>query len=104
MRLVDLDGDGWNDLVVVGRGESWLYTYKNDGQGRFELAFETPVGRSPRDLISADLDGDGIPELIIACRVLSCLLIYTRIERIASGPGTFHFFNANAKSVSWVRT
>ncbi|MEM7234128.1 MAG: FG-GAP-like repeat-containing protein, partial [Planctomycetota bacterium] len=57
-KIVDLDGDGWNDLVVVLRYRNRVTTYRND-QGILVPAFETAVGDSPRDVTIADFDGDG---------------------------------------------
>lgn len=61
-RLVDLDDDGWNDLVVVVRNHDRVLTYRNVN-GTLEPQFESPVGKSPRDLAIADFNGDGEPDV-----------------------------------------
>jgi hypothetical protein len=66
-RLVDLDDDGWNDLVVVVRNHDRVLTYRNVN-GTFEPQFESPVGKSPRDLAVADFNGDGEPDVAVINR------------------------------------
>lgn len=58
LELADVDGDGWNDLVVVARYLDRVITFRNNGAGGFERASEAVTGRSPRDLACADFDGD----------------------------------------------
>jgi hypothetical protein len=58
---LDVDGDGWVDHVTGG---VW---YRNTGKPR-EAAFERivfdPELKSVHDLVAADLDGDGRPEIV----------------------------------------
>ena len=66
-RIVDLDSDGWNDLVVVVRNHERVLTYRNV-RGRLEPQYESPVGKSPRDLAVADFNGDGEPDIAVINR------------------------------------
>jgi hypothetical protein len=84
IAFVDLDDDGWKDLVIANGhvypevdrsplGERYLQktlVYRNLGNGRFEdvtrsagPALETP--RPARGLAVGDVDGDGRPEIVI---------------------------------------
>ncbi len=67
LKVVDLDGDGWNDLVVVLRNFDRVLTYHNSN-GVLVAASETPVGTSPRELASGDFNGDGHPDLAVMNR------------------------------------
>lgn len=69
----DLNGDGFSDLLGNQLGnEGSLYTYFNDGTGNFETGEEwvlpTNGGlfRKPGRIAIADLDLDGLPEIIVA--------------------------------------
>ncbi|MFL6351438.1 MAG: CRTAC1 family protein [Bryobacteraceae bacterium] len=82
--FVDMDDDGWRDLVVANGhvypevegkqlGDTYLQPtvlYRNLGSGKFKditgeagPAFE--VSRSARGLAVGDLDGDGRPEIVV---------------------------------------
>ncbi len=84
IAFVDLDDDGWKDLVIANGhvypevdrspvGDRYLQktlVYRNLGNGNFEditrtagPALETP--RPARGLAVGDVDGDGRPELVI---------------------------------------
>jgi len=64
----DIDGDGDLDVVAVGES-SESAVFLNDGAGGFETAafgsFTSSVGGSTQAAI-ADLDGDGLPEVVMA--------------------------------------
>ncbi len=59
VEVVDLDGDGWNDLVVVLRNFNRTIIYKNN-EGTLEAVTEMPVGVSPRQMASGHLNDDGL--------------------------------------------
>jgi len=59
--VLDVDGDGWNDFVTGG---AW---YRNPGKGltrRFQRVPFDPQLRSVHDVVIADLDGDGRPDVL----------------------------------------
>jgi len=62
----DVDGDGILDLVVDSWGEKRLTLLRGDGKGGFRTPGEPiEVGRKPyRNLMAADLDGDGRCDLV----------------------------------------
>jgi hypothetical protein len=70
LSLGDLDGDGWNDLAVVLRCLDRVVTYQNE-RGTLAPANETPVGVSPRELVAAELTGDGQLDHAVINRVSS---------------------------------
>lgn len=57
----DLDGDGWDDLVLVGAGVRWVKG-KNDGLS-FE-AVELPGVPELRQPVVVDVTGDGVADLV----------------------------------------
>ena len=83
----DLLGDGRMDLVAVSGFNNWsdpasvsLMAWMNDGHGHFAPAV---IAHSPTHLIAlavADMDGDGIPELITGG--FHALPPYDRMSRI----------------------
>ncbi|MCB1689710.1 MAG: VCBS repeat-containing protein [Halioglobus sp.] len=64
----DLNGDGWQDLIVINDADSPNQVYINDTGKRFTLSqssfslLETP---DSRDLLEEDFDNDGQSELLI---------------------------------------
>lgn len=68
VQLIDLDKDGWNDLVVVLRNFDRVITYKNVN-GTFVGASELPVGASPRELGTGDINRDGYADIAVMNRV-----------------------------------
>ncbi len=69
----DLNGDGFSDLLGNELGnEGSLFTYLNDGAGNFDIGEEWTLPtngglfRKPGRIAIADLDLDGLPEIIVA--------------------------------------
>jgi hypothetical protein len=77
VQLVDLDKDGWLDLVSTNQGDSTLSIRFGQGDGSFLVGADPVVGTLPVMTASADLDGDTWPDLVSANRgdgTLSILL------------------------------
>lgn len=65
----DVDGDQQLDVFMAGYGEGRNELFRGLGQWRFEVAPlpEAAVGKgAARACIWTDLDGDGLPELVVA--------------------------------------
>lgn len=67
VEIADLDGDGWDDLIVVLRNFDRVVTYKND-HGKLVARGESTVGNSPRELALADFNGDGVADIAVMNR------------------------------------
>ncbi|MGK0189234.1 MAG: hypothetical protein ACI9R3_005051, partial [Verrucomicrobiales bacterium] len=81
VKIVDLDRDGWNDLVVALRNFDRIVVYKNE-EGILELASEVPTGVSPREIAVADFNGDRQPDAATINRLSSDVSI------VPTFPGT----------------
>jgi hypothetical protein len=65
----DLNGDGYLDIVVAKYSGQSVAVFLNDGKGNFGNPADYPtVGPSAADnAVIADLNHDGIPDLVVAC-------------------------------------
>ena len=68
----DLDGDGWDDLVVRNAGDGTLSVFFNTGRDSHRSPTATflpplilPVGLGPSDVAPADTRGDGMIDLVV---------------------------------------
>ncbi len=64
----DMNGDGLRDMVTLG--DALTVDHRSIGPGGDRLgAVARDVRRDPRHVEAADLDGDGVPELIVTGRI-----------------------------------
>ncbi len=63
----DLDGDGKIDLVITNNGSGNISVLRNQGLSNIQFAqkVDFTVGSFPKDVVSADLNADGLPDLIV---------------------------------------
>lgn len=76
VAIVDLDHDGWNDVIVVLQRFAKIQIFRNN-QGQFELASEIPVGAGPRELSVGDFNGDERGDAAILNRVSEDVSVLT---------------------------
>jgi hypothetical protein len=70
VALADLDGDGALDLVTLNRGDNnppgTLSILRGNGDGTFGTHVEVTTDGSPVALRVGDVDGDAVPDLVVA--------------------------------------
>ncbi|HAA13325.1 MAG TPA: hypothetical protein DCE41_17200 [Cytophagales bacterium] len=82
LLAVDLDGDGWTDLVLANNGQN-EYLRNAEGTWQVETAERLPsVADITQDVEAADYDGDGDLDIIVANE---------RNNRLLQNDGTGHF-------------
>ncbi len=64
----DLNADGHLDVVSVDRGDNQLSVFLGDGMGNLQRIPDAApqTGESPSSVLAADLDGDGVLDLVTA--------------------------------------
>ncbi|MDX1934525.1 MAG: VCBS repeat-containing protein [Capsulimonadales bacterium] len=85
LRAGDIDGDGRPDLVVGNRDGTDNVTVFHNERDRFRFAGSLPIGTDDdylktadeiRDVHLADVDGDGVLDLLAACHVSHKLVFW----------------------------
>lgn len=67
--VADFDGDGFSDIAVSNDAPDKKLVYLNDGKGNFNIGSEIGLPEwSTRNLSIADINNDGLPDLILANR------------------------------------
>ncbi len=88
----DLNRDGAMDFVTVGgtTGDYYAAVLLGRGDGTFEPQTTWAVGRFPSDLAVGDVNGDGIPDLVVSNKGLVGEGIEDTVSvLIGNGDGTF---------------
>ena len=85
IEAADLDGDGDNDIAVVGSDEFDINILLNDGNGEFSEGFISyDLSGAPHAISSFDLEGDGDIDLATINRSTSSISLL-----LNNGNGTF---------------
>lgn len=63
-ELVDLDGDGQLDAIVLGWQKTGIEIYQGDGSGNWDLTTRLMEGAIGRDLTLADFNADGKIDIV----------------------------------------
>jgi hypothetical protein len=90
----DVDGDGWVDVISGGWGESEICWYKNPGKVALSkgLKWEQHLLKNTRGQNEIfdlhDFDGDGVPELFVACWKKEDPLVVWKLTKTAEGQPT----------------
>lgn len=86
VSVVDLDGDGWRDILVANLGEYWpvdtdkgsvVWLRNRDGEHFEQIALLEGLGRV-NDVQAADFDGDGDLDLVVGVfgNLLTGMILY----------------------------
>jgi hypothetical protein len=91
---IDLNGDGFPDLIVANNGGSNFGVFMNDGTGNFDAEVPYTIFSASKDIAVADVNGDGKLDLLAPEWACGCVAVF-----LGNGDGTFateqDFFVAN---------
>jgi len=65
VTIADLNGDFWNDLIVVDGSSNDVTVMGGTGSGYIQSYTTLPAGASPSGVAAADLDGDQTLDIIV---------------------------------------
>jgi hypothetical protein len=81
---LDLDGDGWDDILTANGSDGTFSVLLNDGSGAFPAVKQYTAGSDVAMLVAMDVNGDGFPDVITASTVDQTISVF-----INDGDGTF---------------
>ena len=85
--VVDLTNSGSKDMVVsnFGTGTATVYMHNSASPGTFLAGTTVTTGGQPNQVVSADINGDGLPDLVFADMSGNAIVLLQN----SSAPGTF---------------
>lgn len=81
---VDLDGDGWDDIVTANGSDGTFTVMLNDGTGAFPSVKQYAAGSDVTVLAAADVNGDGHPDVVTESSKDQTVSVF-----LNNGDGTF---------------
>lgn len=84
VHALDLDGDGWDDIVTANGSDGSFSVMLNDGAGAFPSVQQYASGSDVALLAVADLNGDGFPDVVTVSVVDETISV-----SLNNGDGTF---------------
>ena len=86
VRVADINGDGKPDVLVLRSTSPAVEILFGNGDGTFQTGTPVmlPLSSPPNDLLVADFNGDGIPDLAVAIPGANCVTV-----SLGAGQGTF---------------
>jgi hypothetical protein len=92
VRVADLDGDGWLDIVVCNTLQNSITVLQNKCTpgtivpGSFTRALDVPVLRAPRSLAIGDIDQDGKPDIAVGNYDSNCVSLLRNVTVPSANP------------------
>ncbi|QOY93752.1 VCBS repeat-containing protein [Massilia sp. UMI-21] len=92
---VDVDGDGFQDIVVDGQNAGFSRVYMNDGSGKFSIGW---TGTPNQHVLAMDVNGDGKTDLVEATSAGFSVLVNSFADRIGASQ-VYRFGDSGGKVV-----
>jgi hypothetical protein len=94
VRTGDFNGDGLQDVAILYPDRATLSIFLNDGRGGFIPGATINAGNQPNDFTLADVNGDGILDLVVGNAFGDVLVI------LGNGDGTFRPYQRAGQNIA----